>query len=456
MDISGKLPQEAKKVGNSTKSVTVIGGGLAGVEASFQAAKRGCDVTLYEMRPNTNTGAHTTDYLGEIVCSNSLGSDGEASAQHLLKNELRALNSIIMSTADNNRVPAGQALAVDRELFAKSLTAQIEGLSNIKVIREEVTELPQSDILVIATGPLTSDSMASSIAKLLGEDSLYFFDAQAPIVDYESIDMEHAFWGTRYEKGDPDYLNCPMTKEEYDAFYEALISAKLAEMHDFENKKLFEACMPIEEIARRGQQTMAFGPLKPVGFIDPKTNARPYAIIQLRKENAEGTALNLVGFQTRLKWGEQKRVFSLIPALRNANFLRYGVMHRNTFINGPKHLAPTLQLKANLNILFAGQITGVEGYIESTSSGILAGINASMLAFDKEPIAFPHGTAIGALAYHVSEKEHKGQFQPSNMNFGILPEPIPPFKKNERRELIIANCIREFEGIQRILSDREV
>lgn len=430
--------------------VVVIGGGLAGCEAAWQAALRGCQVTLYEMRPEVNTGAHHTSDLAEIVCSNSLGSNADNSAPGLLKEELRKLDSLIMSCADSSRVAAGQALAVNRTAFSEKVTAAIESNPNIEVVREEVKAVPSPEeidaVVILATGPLTSASMGRSICSLIGEDHLYFFDAAAPIVDGESVDMGSAFWGSRYDKGDPDYLNCPMSEEEYDAFYDALINAELAEMHDFERDHLFESCMPVEEIARRGRQTLLFGPLKPVGLTDPHTGKRPFALLQLRREDESGSSFNMVGFQTRLKWGEQKRVFGMIPALSNAEFMRFGVMHRNTFINSPEHITSTMQLRSCPSLFFSGQMTGVEGYIESTASGLVAGVNAALTACGKSPIEFPEVTAIGALCRHVSVRKNVA-FQPSNINFGLLPTPEGRYRKNEKKGIQIARAREAFESV---------
>jgi len=427
--------------------VVVIGGGLAGCEAAWQAAKVGCNVTLYEMRPDKNTGAHHTADLAEIVCSNSLGSNAENSAPGLLKEELRKLDSLIISCADSSRVAAGQALAVNRLVFSKKVTEAIQMNPNIEVIREEIKEIPcekEDEVVVLATGPLTSDSMSKSICELIGEKHLYFFDAAAPIVDAESVDMNSAFWGSRYDKGDPDYLNCPMTEEEYNAFYDELIEAELAPVHDFEKNHLFESCMPVEEIARRGRQTLLFGPLKPVGLTDPHTGKRPFALLQLRREDEYGSSFNMVGFQTRLKWGEQKRVFGMIPALSNAEFLRFGVMHRNTFINSPEYIDATMQYRLRNNLLFAGQMTGVEGYMESTASGLVAGLNAGLIACGKNPVSFGISTAIGALCRHISVSKNV-PFQPSNINFGLLPSPEGKYRKNEKKEIQIAKAREEFK-----------
>ena len=391
--------------------INVIGGGLAGSEAAYQIAKRGIKVRLYEMKPIKFSPAHSNENLAEIVCSNSLKSNLLTNACGLLKEELRRLDSLLVKCADETAVPAGQALAVDRDEFSKLVTKKIEENENIEIIKEEVTTIPNG-ITIIATGPLTSDALSSEIAKLTGEEKLFFYDAAAPIVTKESIDMNNAFTADRYGKGDSDYINCPMTKEEYELFYNELINAEVTNKHEFEKGNLFEGCMPIEEMARRGSQTLKYGPLKPVGF-----DKKYYAVVQLRQDNKEGTLYNLVGFQTNLKFGEQKRVFSMIPALKNAEFVRYGVMHRNTYINAPKLLDNTFNLKGT-KIFFAGQISGVEGYVESIASGMVAAINAVQMIEKKEKIVFSEETIIGALSTYIST-ENKN-FQPMNANFGIL------------------------------------
>ena len=391
--------------------INVIGGGLAGSEAAYQIAKRGIKVKLYEMKPIKFSPAHSSENLAEIVCSNSLKSNLLTNACGLLKEELRRLDSLLIKCADETAVPAGQALAVDRDEFSKLVTKKIEENENIEIIKEEVTTIPDG-ITIIATGPLTSDALSSEIAKLTGEEKLFFYDAAAPIVTKESIDMNNAFTADRYGKGDSDYINCPMTKEEYELFYNELINAEVTNKHEFEEGNLFEGCMPIGEMARRGSQTLTYGPLKPVGF-----DKKYYAVVQLRQDNKEGTLYNLVGFQTNLKFGEQKRVFSMIPALKNAEFVRYGAMHRNTYINAPKLLDNTFNLKGT-KIFFAGQISGVEGYVESIASGMVAAINAVQMIEEKEKIIFSEETMIGALSAYIST-ENKN-FQPMNANFGIL------------------------------------
>ena len=403
--------------------INVIGAGLAGCEAAYQISKRGIDVRLYEMKPLKKSPAHHTDLFAELVCSNSFKADRVASAAGLLKQEMRELDSLLMKCADKCRVPAGGALAVDRTLFAQAVTDEINSNPKITVISEEITEIPTDAVTVIATGPLTSDGLSQSISKLFGE-GLSFFDAAAPIVTRESIDDSCSFMASRYDKGgDDDYINCPLNKEEYEVFYNALINAERAPLHDFDvyNPKVYEGCMPIEVMASRGEDTIRFGPMKPVGLRDPRTGHRPWACLQLRKENAKGTMYNLVGFQTNLKFGEQKRVFGLIPALKNADFVRYGVMHRNTFIDSPRVLNPDLSAKCNEKLFFAGQLTGVEGYMESASSGIIAGINAANLCSGKEMVILPDVTEIGALLSYITD-ESVEKFQPMGANLGILPE----------------------------------
>lgn len=396
-------------------------GGLAGTEAAYQIAKRGIKVKLYEMKPEKFSPAHSSKELAEIVCSNSFKSNSITNACGLLKEELRNLGSLLIQIADETKVPAGQALAVDRETFSKRVTEEIEKNPNIEIIREEVENIEAEDgIVIIATGPLTSEKMAEQIISITGKDRLAFYDAAAPIIEKDSINFNIAFYGDRYGKeGDSSYINLPMNKEEYEIFYNELVNAEIVTLHEFEKKEIFEGCMPIEVMAKRGEDTIRFGPLKPVGFTDPRTNSRPYAIVQLRQDNTSGTLYNMVGFQTNLKFGEQKRVFSLIPGLENAEFVKYGVMHRNTFINSPELLDNTYNLKAKSNIYFAGQITGVEGYVESIASGLVAGLNAVAKFNNTEKITFPNETVIGALSSYISTENTK--FQPMNANFGILP-----------------------------------
>lgn len=402
--------------------VYVIGGGLAGSEAAWQLAKRGIKVILFEMRPKVMTPAHQTGYLAELVCSNSLGAQDLDTASGLLKEELRLLDSVILECAYASKVPAGKALAVDRERFAKLVSEKVSSNPLIEIVREEVKEIPDDGEVIIATGPLTSPSLAQKLKEFLGSEYLYFYDAVSPIVTYESLNMERIFKGSRYGVGE-DYLNCPMTKEEYEAFWEALVSAERHPLHPFEDPKYFEGCLPIEVIASRGKETLLYGPLKPVGLIDPKTGKEPYAVVQLRKENVEGTLYNLVGFQTNLKWSEQKRVFSMIPGLENAEFVRYGVMHRNIFINSPILLDRSLRLKRDRRLLFAGQIVGVEGYMESTAMGLVAALSV----ISDGRVEFPEETMIGSLLRYITTADARN-FQPMNANFGIL----PPLETKER------------------------
>lgn len=444
------------------KEVIVIGGGLAGTEAALQIAKRGIKVKLYEMKPTKFSDAHSNENLAEIVCSNSFKSNLLTNACGLLKEELRILGSELIPIADSNSVPAGQALAVDREEFSKKVTEKIENESNIEVIRKEITEIPKDKYVVIATGPLTSNTLANKIQEMLGQKQLYFYDAAAPIVEKDSIDMNIAFYGDRYseEKGrdedynewleriknqEASYINLPMNKEEYEKFYNELINAEVVVLHEFEKREIFEGCMPIEIMAKRGEDTLRFGPLKPVGFDDPRTGKRPYAVVQLRQDNKEGNLYNIVGFQTNLKYGEQKRVLNLIPGLKNASFVKYGVMHRNTYIQSPNLLNNIYQLKNNKKIFFAGQITGVEGYVESISSGFLAGLNIANEILGKESIIMPKETVIGALADYISTQNEK--FQPMNANFGILPQLSEKIKDKKERYKRLAdkslNCLKD-------------
>lgn len=430
--------------------ITIIGGGLAGSEAAYQIAKRGIKVKLYEMKPQKFSPAHTNKNLAEVVCSNSFKSNLHTNACGLLKEELRILDSLLIKIADETSVPAGQALAVDREVFSKRVTEELEKMENIEIIRKEIgneaitdknelENMASDGIVIIATGPLTSDNLSNEILKITGQDKLFFYDAAAPIIEKDSINMDVAFWGERYEqereKDEPieewqnriqsqteaSYLNLPMNKEEYESFWTALVNAEVVTLHEFEKKEIFEGCMPIEIMAKRGKDTLRFGPLKPVGFTDKRTGYRPYAIVQLRQDNTEGNLFNMVGFQTNLKYGEQQKVFSMIPGLENANFVKYGVMHRNTYINSTKLLEPTYKLKVNRNIYFAGQITGVEGYVESISSGLVAALNAiEQYNKTERKVIFSELTMIGALSKYISTTNDN--FQPMNANFGILPE----------------------------------
>ena len=428
--------------------VKVIGAGLAGAEAAWQLAQRGMPVTLYEMKPHKMSPAHHTSDFAELVCSNSLRGDRLENAVGLLKEELRRCGSLIMDCAEKTRVEAGGCLAVDRGAFAKLVTVRIKSHPNITVVSEEVTEVPEGPVIV-ATGPLTSDAMSAAIGTYFGTDYLHFFDAAAPLVTAESVDMEQAWWQSRYDRGTPDYVNCAMNKEQYEAFVQELVAAEEAEVHGFEDKNVFEGCMPVEVMARRGQDTLRYGPLKPVGLTDPKTGKEPYAVVQLRLDNASGTVYNLVGFQTHLKFGEQKRVFSMIPALRNAEFVRYGVMHRNTFLQSPKLLDRYYADRRNPLVAFAGQMTGVEGYVESTASGYLAAVAMAAKVQGKELPDFPKTTAIGALGHYVCD-ESNVNFQPMNINFSII-EPLEKrIRKKAEKNLAIAN--RSLEQIDQLLA----
>ena len=401
--------------------VIVIGAGLAGSEAAWQLAQRGIPVRLLEMKPKKMSPAHHSASFGELVCSNSLRSDQLENAVGLLKEELRRCGSLIMACADEHRVEAGGALAVDREAFSAAITDKIRSHPNITVEEGEVTQIPEEGQVIIATGPLTSDALSQAIAKLFPESKyLNFFDAAAPLVTFESIDMDSAFFASRYDRGTPDYINCPMTEEEYEAFWQELIHAQEAEVHGFEDAGVFEGCMPVEVMARRGRDTLCYGPLKPVGLRDPKTGKEPFAVVQLRKDNAQGSIYNIVGFQTHLRWPEQRRVFSMIPALKNAEYVRYGVMHRNTFLDSPRLLDRYYRVRGNERLMFAGQITGVEGYVESTASGCLAAMELAHRLEGKEPVNFPRETAMGAMALYISDGS-VADFQPMNVNFGLIP-----------------------------------
>lgn len=420
------------------KEVKIIGAGLAGCEAAWQLAKAGIKVKLYEMRPYKMTPAHHTEYFAELVCSNSLRSNQLENAVGLLKEEMRRLDSLIIKCADNNTVPAGGALAVDREKFSKDITSIIESNPNIEIIREEVTKIPEDEYVIIATGPLTSDELSCSIKEYLGQDYLYFYDAASPIVAYDSIDMNIAFKASRYGKGEDDYINCPFDMEQYNIFYNEIINAQRVALKEFEKEIIFEGCMPIEVMASRGYKTLLFGPLKPMGIINPIYNEQPYAVVQLRQDNQEGTLFNMVGFQTNLKWDEQKRIFSLIPGLENAEFVRYGVMHKNTYINSPKVLEPTLQTISNYKLFFAGQITGVEGYVESTSSGLIAGLNMARILSGIEPVVFPTTTAHGSLCAYITDRTIKN-FQPMNINFGLFEQVKEKYKSKQEKNRAYSN-----------------
>ncbi|WP_407668687.1 methylenetetrahydrofolate--tRNA-(uracil(54)-C(5))-methyltransferase (FADH(2)-oxidizing) TrmFO [Paenibacillus bouchesdurhonensis] len=433
--------------------VTVVGAGLAGSEAAWQIAKRGIPVRLYEMRPVQQTPAHHTDKFAELVCSNSLRANSLTNAVGVLKEEMRLLDSLVIGAADRNAVPAGGALAVDRDGFSGEITRMLREHPLVEVVNEEIQEIPQDGIVIIATGPLTSPALSEQIKRLTSEDYFYFYDAAAPIVEKDSIDMNKVYLASRYDKGEAAYLNCPMNEEEFDAFYEALIHAEIAELKEFEKEIYFDGCMPIEIMMRRGKQTALFGPMKPVGLVNPHDGKLPHAVVQLRQDNAAGTLYNLVGFQTHLKWGEQKRVFSMIPGLENAEFVRYGVMHRNTFINSPKLLEPTYQLKERPTLYFAGQMTGVEGYVESAASGLIAGINAALAANEQEGIVFPEDTTLGSMARYITTADFK-HFQPMNANFGLFPKLDTRYRKKAEKNEALAN--RALNSLKAFISDTRI
>ncbi|CAG9619721.1 FADH(2)-oxidizing methylenetetrahydrofolate--tRNA-(uracil(54)-C(5))-methyltransferase TrmFO [Sutcliffiella rhizosphaerae] len=433
----------------TTKTVNVIGAGLAGSEAAWQLANQGIQVHLYEMRPVKQTPAHHTDKFAELVCSNSLRANNLTNAVGVLKEEMRILNSVIIKSADDCAVPAGGALAVDRHEFAAKVTERVRQHPNVTVFNEEIERIPDGPT-IIATGPLTSKALSEELRMLTGEEYLYFYDAAAPIIEKDSINMDIVYLKSRYDKGEAAYLNCPMTEEEFDKFYEALVEAETVPLKEFEKEIFFEGCMPIEVMANRGRKTMLFGPLKPVGLEDPKTGKRPFAVVQLRQDDAAGTLYNIVGFQTHLKWGPQKEVIQLIPGLENAEVVRYGVMHRNTFINSPNLLKPTYQFKEREDLFFAGQMTGVEGYVESAASGLIAGLNAARLVQGLEPLVFPKETTIGSMANYITSTNAKN-FQPMNANFGLLPDlPVKIKNKQERNE---AHARRALETIQNFVKN---
>ncbi len=429
-------------------NITVIGGGLAGSEAAWQIARRGFEVCLYEMRPEVSTPAHRTDQLGELVCSNSFKSDLPETAPYLLKQELRRLDSLLLRIADEVKIPAGHALAVDRDKFSRSLTAEILGNPKIRVLREEVRELPEGGIAIVATGPLTSESLAESVARFAGSQNLYFYDAISPIVDAGTLDRARLFAASRYGKGGEDYLNSFLSQEEYLRFYESLVGAESVPLHSFEKAIYFEGCLPIEELARRGTDTLRFGPMKPVGLVDPRTGKRPYAAVQLRLENLMADCYNLVGFQNHLKFPEQSRVFRLIPGLENAEFIRFGQMHRNSYIHAPRLLLPTLQCRERPELFFAGQICGVEGYVESIATGLLAGINASLLAQGCSPLSPPRATACGSLVHYISSAGCEN-FQPANMSFGLLSESLADVSRirdrKERHRIQVQKALKNMD-----------
>jgi methylenetetrahydrofolate--tRNA-(uracil-5-)-methyltransferase len=433
----------------SHQHVNVIGAGLAGSEAAWQIASRGIKVKLYEMRPVRQTPAHHTEKFAELVCSNSLRANTLTNAVGVLKEEMRKLDSVIISSADDCAVPAGGALAVDRHEFADLVTQRVKNHPNVEVINEEVTEIPEGPT-IIATGPLTSDNLSKALNKLTGEEYLYFYDAAAPIIEVDSINMDKVYLKSRYDKGEAAYLNCPMTEEEFDRFHEALISAETVPLKEFEKEIFFEGCMPVEVMAKRGKKTLLFGPMKPVGLEDPKTGKIPYAVVQLRQDNSAGTLYNIVGFQTHLKWGPQKELLRLIPGLENAEVVRYGVMHRNTFLNSPKMLKDTYQLQARDDLFFAGQMTGVEGYVESAASGLIAGINAAKLLKGEDVVTFPKETAIGSMAHYITTA-NPDNFQPMNANFGLLPPLEKRIKNKQERNTALAD--RALETIQNFVAN---
>ncbi len=425
--------------------VTIVGGGMAGSEATWQLAKRGIRVRLYEMRPVKGTPVHQTDGLAEMVCSNSLRSDGLDNAVGLLHEEMRRLDSLFLSAADNNRVPAGKALAVDRQRFSQEISERIAALDEVEIVREEVTEIPEGPCIV-ATGPLTSDALSEKILELTGSDALFFYDAVSPIVLADSIDTDKTFVQSRYDKGGADYINCPMNEAEFTRFYEALMAAELAELHDFEESLFFEGCLPIEEIGRRGPDTLLYGPMKPVGLTDPNTGERPHAVVQLRQDDLAAEHYSLVGFQTRMKWGIQEQVLRLIPGLENAEFVRFGVVHRNTYINAPRVLTETLQTRLRGDLWFAGQIAGTEGYVESAGGGLLAGIYCGMSLLDDGIRPVPRTTAIGSLAFYISHARAI-DYQPTNVTFGIIPElETRVRKRQERRQALAQRALRDLDS----------
>lgn len=436
-----------------SQRVTVIGAGLAGSEAAWQIASRGVPVTLYEMRPVVKTPAHHTDKFAELVCSNSLRANGLTNAVGVLKEEMRMLNSLVIGSADRNSVPAGGALAVDRDGFSGEITETLHQHPLIEVVNEEIQHIPEEGIVVIATGPLTSPALSSQIRELMGEDYFYFYDAAAPIVEKDSIDMSKVYLASRYDKGEAAYLNCPMTEEEFDAFYDALINAEVAQLKEFEKEIYFEGCMPIEIMMKRGKQTALFGPMKPVGLVNPHTGKLPHAVVQLRQDNAAGTLYNLVGFQTHLKWGEQKRIISMIPGLENAEIVRYGVMHRNTFVNSPRLLEQTYQVKTRPNLYLAGQMTGVEGYVESAASGLIAGINAARAYQGQEGIVFPQESTIGSMAYYITHAD-PDNFQPMNANFGLLPSLEKRIRNKKEKNEALAS--RALDGVRIFINANEL
>ncbi len=430
--------------------VVVVGAGLAGAEAAFQLSRRGVEVRLFEMRPSKRTPVHKTSFFAELVCSNSLRSDSLASAHGLLKEEMRRLGSLTIEAALASRVPAGQALAVDREIFSRRVTERVREAPGVTVVEKELTEIPDEGVVIVATGPLTSETLSESILRFTGSDYLYFYDAVSPVVEVESVDFEKAFRASRYGKGGDDYINCPLDREEYLRFHEALSSAATVDLNAIDNARYFEGCLPIEVMASRGVDTLRFGPMKPVGLADPRTGREPYACVQLRQDNLAATLYNLVGFQNQLKWEEQKRILRLIPGLENAEFSRYGMIHRNTYINSPTVLRPTFQTRKRESLLFAGQISGVEGYTESAASGIIAGINAARLVRGEPTLTPPRTTALGALCHYISNAEAES-YQPTNIAFGLFPPLDPPVKnRKERNQAIVQRARSDLAEFARV------
>jgi methylenetetrahydrofolate--tRNA-(uracil-5-)-methyltransferase len=438
-----------------TERVTIVGGGLAGSEAAWQLARRGLSVDLFEMRPVRQTPVHQTGDLAELVCSNSLRGNALDQAAGLLKEEMRRMGSLIIRVADEVRVPAGSALAVDRGLFAQKVTEAVTALPQVTLHREETPRIPEGPVVIVATGPLTSDALAAEIAAFVGQAHLYFYDAVSPVVDAETIDFSRTFRASRYGKGGDDYVNCPLDEAEYDAFYRALTTAECAELHAFDHEFFFEGCLPVEVIASRGRDTLLFGPMKPVGLVDPRTARRPFAVVQLRQDNLAASHFSMVGFQTQLKWGEQKRVFQMIPGLAQAEFVRMGMIHRNTYVNAPSTLEPTFETRKRSGLFFAGQMSGVEGYVESAASGLLAGVGAAFRARGEEPVAFPEDTALGALGRYIARSDPK-HYQPTNIAFGLLPELSQRVRDKARRRMAVAErALRSLEGFQSRLGELE-
>jgi methylenetetrahydrofolate--tRNA-(uracil-5-)-methyltransferase len=421
-----------------TERVTIVGGGLAGSEAAWQLARRGVGVDLFEMRPVKQTPVHQTGDFAELVCSNSLRGNALDQAAGLLKEEMRRLGSLVIRVADEVRVPAGSALAVDRGLFSRRITEAVSSLPPVTVHRREVPRLPDDPVAIVATGPLTSDALAAEVAAFVGQSHLYFYDAVSPVIEADTIDLEHTFRASRYGKGGDDYVNCPLDEAEYDAFYRALTTAECAELHAFEHEFFFEGCLPVEVIASRGRDTLLFGPMKPVGLVDPRTGRRPFAVVQLRQDDLAASHFSVVGFQTQLKWGEQKRVFQMIPGLGRAEFVRMGMIHRNTYVNAPKTLEPTFETRKRPGLFFAGQMSGVEGYVESAASGLLAGIGAAFRARGAEPVALPEDTALGALGRYIARSDPR-HYQPTNIAFGLLPDLSPRIRDKGKKRLALAD-----------------